>query len=72
VTAALELVSECAQDLTAKTSEVAQKWVAGALTASDMFTYSAYVGGRVTTDPWRFLELFSPTKPTNDHEDGTP
>ena len=46
VAAAVELVSECAQDLAAKTSALAQKWAAGTVTPSDMVAYSAYVGGR--------------------------
>jgi hypothetical protein len=32
VAAAVELVSDCAQDLTAKTAAIAQKWTSGALT----------------------------------------
>lgn len=70
-TAAVALIGQCAQELTAKTSEVTQKWAAGTLTASDMFSYSAYVGARAATDPWRLLELFTPTGPPKDHEDGT-
>jgi hypothetical protein len=60
VAAAVELVSECAQDLTAKTAAIAQKWTSGALTPSDIVAYTAYVGGRVASEPWRFLELFGP------------
>jgi hypothetical protein len=69
--AAFDLVSECAKDLAATTSEVARKWAAGTLTPSDMMTYSAYIGGRAARDPWRFLEMFSQSRPTKDHEDGT-
>jgi hypothetical protein len=71
VAAAFDLVTECAKDLAATTSEVARKWAAGTLTPSDMMTYSAYVGGRAARDPWRFLEMFSQPRPTKDHEDGT-
>jgi hypothetical protein len=71
VAAAVELVSECAQDLTAKTSAIAQKWASGTLKPSDVVAYTTYVGGRVASEPWRFLELFGP--PVNPRpKDGKP
>lgn len=61
VEAAVDMMVDCAKELTDKASEVTRKWAAGTLTTSDMIAYSAYVGGRMASDPWRFYELFTST-----------
>jgi hypothetical protein len=59
VEAAIDMVTDCAKELTDRASKVAGKWAAGTLTNADVIEYSSYVGARVASDPWRFLALFT-------------
>jgi hypothetical protein len=59
---AIKMVAECVQDITAKQSELAGKWTAGELTAADLAKYSAEVGARLASDPWKFIQAIGKTK----------
>lgn len=59
---AIKMVADCVQDLTAKQSDLADKWMAGDLTVSDLAQYSAEVGARMASDPWKFIQAIGKTK----------
>ena len=48
--------------LTAKNLDLADKWMAGQLTLTDLADYSAQVGARVASDPWKLLQAISKPK----------
>jgi hypothetical protein len=65
------LVRECARgwadyvkDTTKSTQAVVDKWYSGKLTIQDMMTYTAELGGRLASEPWRFLAELSKQVPT--------
>ena len=59
---AIKMVAECVQDMTAKQSDLADKWMAGDLTVADLAQYSAEVGARIASDPWKFIQAIGKTK----------
>ncbi|HUO40574.1 MAG TPA: hypothetical protein VMU34_23225 [Mycobacterium sp.] len=77
---AVDLLNSCVTDLTDKSLELSHKWMQGTLTFSDLVHYSTFVGGRIASEPWRFLQAVSEaaasaqktTPPTDtDQGDGT-
>lgn len=54
--------ADCVTDLTKKNMDLSDKWMDGKLTFDDLATYSAEVGARVASDPWKFLKAISQPK----------
>jgi hypothetical protein len=52
------------KDTTTSTQAVLDKWFNGKLTIQDMMTYAAELGGRLASEPWRFLAEVSGQVPT--------
>lgn len=67
VPAAVDAWTECAQDLTNGYFDVAQKWLDGSLTLTDLGDYTARVSGELASTPWKYLQAMttprSPGKP---------
>ncbi|GAY14941.1 hypothetical protein [Mycobacterium sp. shizuoka-1] len=67
VPAAVDAWTECAQDLTNGYFDVAQKWLAGSLTLTDLADYTTRLGGELASSPWKYLQAMttprSPGKP---------
>lgn len=59
---AFKMAADCVQDLTTKNLDLADKWMAGQLTLTDLADYSAQVGARVASDPWKLLQAISKPK----------
>lgn len=59
---AISLVAKCVQDLAAKQYDLADKWMSGQLTAADLAEFSADVGARIASDPWKFIQAISQPK----------
>jgi hypothetical protein len=62
VSTAISMVAKCVQDLTVKQFDLADKWMSGQLTVDDLKQYSAEVGARIASDPWKFIEAISQQK----------
>ncbi len=67
VPAAVDAWTECAQDLTNGYFDVAQKWLSGSLTLTDLADYTTRVSGELASSPWKYLQAMttprSPGKP---------
>jgi hypothetical protein len=48
--------------LTVKQFDLADKWLSGQLTAEDLAQYSAEVGARIASDPWKFIQAITQPK----------
>jgi hypothetical protein len=59
---AISMVAQCVQELTVKQFDLADKWLSGQLTVEDLAQYSAEVGARIASDPWKFLQAISQPK----------
>ncbi|HTY32858.1 hypothetical protein [Mycobacterium sp.] len=59
---AISMVAQCVQDLAAKQYDLADKWMSGQLTAADLAEFSAEVGARIASDPWKFIQAISQPK----------
>ena len=59
---AIKMVADCVQEMTAKQSDLADKWMAGDLKVSDLAQYSAEIGARIASDPWKFIQAVGKTK----------
>jgi hypothetical protein len=53
---AVEMLSECMDDMSEKGAAVAAKWAKGSLPITEMIELNADFATRVVTDPWRYLE----------------
>ena len=62
VSTAIKLIVECAEDLSVKNADLADKWLSGKLTLADLTTYSADVGARIASDPWKLLQAIAKPK----------
>jgi hypothetical protein len=56
------MVADCVQELSVKQFDLADKWLAGQLTVADLTQFSAEVGARIASDPWKFLQAISQPK----------
>jgi hypothetical protein len=56
VPAAVEAWTESVQDLTNGYFDVAQKWMSGSLTLTDVADYTTRVGGDLASAPWKYLQ----------------
>ena len=67
VPAAVGAWTECAQNLTNGYFDVAQKWLSGSLTMTDLADYSTRVSSELASSPWKYLQAMttprSPGKP---------
>lgn len=67
VPAAVDAWTECAQDLTNGYFDVAQKWLSGSLTLTDLADYTTRISGELASSPWKYLQAMttprSPGKP---------
>ena len=45
-----------------KNADLADKWLSGKLTLADLTTYSADVGARIASDPWKLLQAIAKPK----------
>lgn len=59
---AISMAAQCVQDLAAKQYDLADKWMAGQLTVADLAQYSAEVGARIASDPWKFIQAIGQQK----------
>lgn len=59
---AIEMLAECTTDLTAKNLDLVDKWLTGKLTFAEMAKYSAEIGARIASDPWKFMQAISQPK----------
>jgi hypothetical protein len=59
---AISMVAECVQELSVKQFDLADKWMAGQLTVEDLTQFSAEVGARIASDPWKFIQAISQPK----------
>ena len=59
---AISMVAKCVQELTVKQFDLADKWLSGQLTVEDLTQYSAEVGARIASDPWKFIQAISQPK----------
>jgi hypothetical protein len=57
--AAVNVWTDCVEDLTDKSFELSEKWMAGRLGFSDLADYSKDVSGRLVTAPLEFLHALS-------------
>jgi hypothetical protein len=57
--AAVDAWTECAQDLTNGYFDVAQKWLSGSLTLTDLADYTTRVGGEFASAPWKYLQAMT-------------
>ncbi len=53
---AVRLWARCVEDTAKTTSAIMNKWYDGQLTVDDMVRYSSDLGGRLASEPWRYLE----------------
>jgi hypothetical protein len=60
---AISMVAKCVQDLSVKQFDLADKWLAGQLTVEDLAQHTAEVGARIASDPWKFIQAISQSKP---------
>jgi hypothetical protein len=56
--------ANCVKDTTTSTQAVLDKFYSGKLTIQDMMTYTAELGARLASEPWRFLAELSGQVPT--------
>lgn len=64
VPAAVDAWTECAQDLTNGYFDMAQKWVTGSLTLTDLADYTTRVSTELASSPWKYLQaMTSPRSP---------
>ncbi len=61
--AAVEAWTESVQDLTNGYFEVAEKWLSGGLTLTDIADYSTRVGGSIASAPWNYLRAMTTPRP---------
>jgi hypothetical protein len=59
---AIAMAAKCVQDLSVKQFDLADKWLAGQLTVEDLTQYTAEVGARIASDPWKFIQAISKPK----------
>ncbi|SBS72889.1 conserved hypothetical protein [uncultured Mycobacterium sp.] len=59
VPAAVGAWTECAQDLTNGYFDVAQKWLSGSLTLTDLADYTTRVSGELASSPWKYLQAMT-------------
>jgi hypothetical protein len=59
VTTAVNMWTESVQGLTSDSFELAEKWLSGGLTVSDVANFSKQAAGRFISAPWAFLEAAS-------------
>jgi hypothetical protein len=59
---AISMVAKCVQELSVKQFDLADKWLAGQLTVADLTQFSAEVGARIASDPWKFIQAISQPK----------
>jgi hypothetical protein len=59
VSTTIKFLAACAKDLTAKNVALNDKWMAGQLTVKDLADYSAEVGARIASDPWKLIQAIS-------------
>lgn len=59
---AFKMMADCAQDLTVKNLDLTDKWLAGKLTLADLADYSAQVGARLASDPFKFMQAIAKPK----------
>ncbi len=62
VSTAISMVAQCVQELTVKQFDLADKWLSGQLTVDDLTQYTAEVGARLASDPWKFIQSISQPK----------
>jgi hypothetical protein len=62
VTKTVNLLIDCINEVSAQTAALASKASKGQATPEDLATYSASIGARIASDPWRFLDALA--KPT--------
>jgi hypothetical protein len=61
--AAVEAWTETVQELTNGYFEVAEKWLSGGLTLTDLADYSGRVGGSIASAPWNYLRAMTTPRP---------
>jgi hypothetical protein len=59
---AIKMWVACAEDLTVKNLDLADKWMAGQLSVAELAEYSAEVGARIAGDPWKFIQAIRQPK----------
>jgi hypothetical protein len=59
VPAAVDAWTECAQDLTNGYFDVAQKWLSGSLTLTDVADYTTRVSTELASSPWKYLQAMT-------------
>lgn len=61
--AAVAAWTESVQDLTNGYFEVAEKWLSGGLTLTDIADYSTRIGGSIAAAPWKYLQAMTTPRP---------
>jgi hypothetical protein len=56
VALAVEMATECIDEMSKKSAAIAAKWATGVLPVAETITYTADLANRLATDPWRYLE----------------
>lgn len=69
--AAVAAWTESVQDLTNGYFEVAEKWLSGGLTLSDVAEYSTRLGGSIAGAPWKYLQAMTTPRPPGKQGGGT-
>ena len=64
VTKTVNLWIDCIDEVSGQTAALATKASKGQATAADIAAYSASVGARIASDPWRFVEALTAERPT--------
>jgi hypothetical protein len=59
---AITMWTACVEDLTVKNLDLYDKWMSGQLTVAELADYSAQVGARIASDPWKFMQAISQPK----------
>ncbi|AQT81424.1 hypothetical protein B1R94_22485 [Mycolicibacterium litorale] len=69
--AAVAAWTESVQDLTNGYFEVAEKWLSGGLTLTDIADYSTRLGGSIAAAPWKYLQAMTTPRPPGTRGGGT-
>ncbi|MGP4056890.1 hypothetical protein ACTWP6_19060 [Mycobacterium sp. 4D054] len=58
----ITMAVQCVEDMTTRHLDVTDKWMSGQLTLADLAQYSAEVGARIASEPWRIMLALSKPK----------
>ncbi|KWX67568.1 hypothetical protein [Mycobacterium sp. NAZ190054] len=58
----ITMAVQCVEDMTTRHLDVTDKWMSGQLTLTDLAQYSAEVGARIASEPWRIMLALSKPK----------